>query len=72
MPSLTVTLTDAQWAAYQAVNNNVSLADATAWLKRQLTDQYVRKLEDIDYRAASTAESSAKSTRNTKEAAFGA
>jgi hypothetical protein len=72
MPNLTVTLTDVQWAAYQAVNSNVSLVDATAWLKRQLTEHYVRKLEDVDNRAAVTLEGTARSTRNTKEAAFGA
>jgi len=48
MPNLTVTLTDAQWAAYQAVSNDISLDEVSAWLKSQLTTDYQMKLEHVD------------------------
>lgn len=70
MPNLTITLSDAQWAAYQNVSNNISVTDAQAWLKRQLTDDYQAKLEGADDATATTTENTAKSTRDTKIAAF--
>ena len=70
MPNLTVTLTDAQWAAYQAVSSNPSIDDVTAWLKRQLTADYQTKLESVDSGTANTTENTAKSTRDTKITAF--
>jgi hypothetical protein len=70
MPNLTVTLSDAQWTAYQAVSGDISLADASAWLKRQLTTDYVTKLEGVDQDAATSTEATAKGTRDTKIAAF--
>ena len=72
MPDLIVTLTDAQWASYQAVNGAASLADVTAWLRRQLTAHYVRRLEDADNGTASTTATTARTTRNEKEDAFNA
>ena len=70
MPNLTVTLSDAQWAAYQAVSSNPSLADVSAWLKRQLTADYEAKLEGVDSGTANTTEVTAKATRDTKIVAF--
>ena len=70
MPNLTVTLTDAQWAAYQAVSESASTDEVTAWLKRQLTADYKRKLEGIDSVTAASADSTAKTTRDAKIAAF--
>ena len=70
MPDLTVTLTNAQWAAYQAVSSNPSTSDVEAWLKRQLTADYDAKLEGVDQEAAASTEATAKGTRDTKVAAF--
>jgi len=66
MPDLTVTLTDAQWAAYQVVNEGVSLDDVSAWLKRQFAADYQRKLEGADQTTAENAEATAKDARKTK------
>ena len=70
MPNLTVTLSDAQWTAYQAVSGDISLADASAWLKRQLTTDYVTKLEGVDSDTADATAVTAKATRDTKITAF--
>jgi hypothetical protein len=70
MPNLTVTLTDAQWTAYQAVSSNPSLDDVSAWLKRQLTDDYQSKLEGVDSSTADVTEVTAKAARDAKIAAF--
>ena len=70
MPNLTVTLTDAQWTAYQAVSSNPSLDDVSAWLKRQLTDDYQSKLEGVDSGTADVTEVTAKAARDAKIAAF--
>ena len=70
MPDLTITLTNAQWAAYQAVSSNPSTSDVEAWLKRQLTDDYEVKLKGVDQEAAASTEATAKGTRDTKVAAF--
>tara|TARA_Y100000310_G_scaffold204988_1_gene205281 strand:- start:17 stop:229 length:213 start_codon:yes stop_codon:yes gene_type:complete len=70
MPNLTVTLSDAQWTAYQAVSSNPSTSDVEAWLKRQLTDDYEVKLKGVDQEAAASTEATAKGTRDTKVAAF--
>ena len=70
MPNLTVTLSDAQWAAYQGVSSNPSLTDVSAWLKRQLVVDYQFKLEGVDSGTATSTESAAKSTRDTKLIAF--
>ena len=70
MPDLTVTLSTAQWTAYQEVSNNISVADAQAWLKRQLAADYQAKLEGADDATATAAENTAKATRDTKIAAF--
>jgi len=66
MPNLTVILTDEQWAAYQAVNEGVSLDDVSAWLTRQFAADYQRKLEGADQIAAENAEATAKNARKTK------
>ena len=70
MPDLTITLTNAQWTAYQSVSNTIYVADAQAWLKRQLAADYQAKLEGADDATATAAEDTAKSTRDTKIAAF--
>ena len=71
MPDLTVTLSDSQWAAYQAATTGTpSLSDVSAWLKRQLAADYQAKLEGADDATATAAENTAKSTRDTKIAAF--
>jgi len=70
MPDLTVTLTDEQWAAYQAVNNDISLDGVSAWLKSQLTTDYQRKLEVIDEAAAHGVSVTASIARATKIEAF--
>ena len=70
MPNLTVTLTDAQWAAYQAVNADASLDEVSAWLKSQLTTDYQRKLEVIDEAAANGVSTTAAIARATKIEAF--
>jgi len=44
MPDLTVTLTDDQWAAYQAVNADASLDEVSDWLKHQLSEDYLDSL----------------------------
>jgi len=66
MPDLTVTLTDAQWAAYQAVNTGVTLDEASAWLKRQFSADYQRKLEGADQTAADGVSATAEVARKTK------
>ena len=68
--TLTITLTDAQWTAYQSVSNTISVADAQAWLKRQLTDDYQSKLEGVDSGTADVTEVTAKAARDTKITAF--
>lgn len=70
MPDLIVTLTDAQWAAYQAVSFEASLADISAWLKRQLTVDYESKLEGIDSVTADGTLVTAKAARGIKLAEF--
>jgi hypothetical protein len=70
MPDLTVTLTDAQWAAYQAVSGDASIEDVTAWLKRQLIADYRTKLEGADSGTATSAEIAARAIRDTKIAAL--
>ena len=70
MPDLTVTLTDAQWAAYQAVSGSASTDEVTAWLKRQLTADYKGKLDGVDSNTAASTEVTAKVTRDAKIAAF--
>ena len=70
MPDLTVTLTDAQWAAYQAVSGSASIGDVTAWLKRQLTIDYKGKLDGVDSNTAASTEVTAKVARDTKITAF--
>ena len=70
MPNLTVTLTDAQWTAYQAVSNDISLADVTAWLKGQLSMDYQIKLESIDLIASEGISTTAAIARATKIEAF--
>ena len=65
MPDLTVTLTDAQWAAYQTVSDNVSEAVVTAWLKEQLVANYAALLELADSQGDAVI-----SARNTKITAF--
>jgi len=70
MPNLTVTLTDAQWAAYQAVSGNPSLSDVSAWLKEFLSVDYERKLETADQIAADGVSVTAASARVTKVDAF--
>jgi len=70
MPALTITLTDAQWAAYQAASSNISLADATAWLKLQLDADYKMKLERIDMATADGVFAESEATRYTKIDAF--
>jgi hypothetical protein len=70
MPDLTVTLSDAQWAAYQAVSSNPSLDDVTAWLKRQLTTDYTVKLKGVDSGTAASTEVTAQATRDVKITAF--
>ena len=70
MPDLTITLTNAQWAAYQAVSGSPSTSDVEAWLKRQLTDDYDAKLEGVDQETAASTKATAKAARDTKVAAF--
>jgi len=70
MPDLTVTLTDEQWAAYQAVNDDASLDEVSAWLKGQLTTDYQRKLEYLDIIAAEGISNTAAVARATKVEAF--
>jgi len=70
MPALTITLTDAQWAAYQAASNNISLADVTAWLKLQLDADYKMKLERVDQTTADGIAATSEASRDTKIAAF--
>ena len=65
MPDLTVTLTDAQCAAYQKVSDNVSEAVVTAWLKEQLVANYTALLELADSQGDAVT-----SARNTKITAF--
>ena len=72
MPNLTVTLSDAQWTAYQAVSSNPSTSDVEAWLKRQLTADYDAKLEGVDQETAASTNATAKAARDTKIAAFAA
>jgi len=70
MPNLTVTLTDAQWAAYQAVSGNPSLSDVSAWLKVQLSLDYEIKLVGVDQITADGVFAEAEVTRATKIEAF--
>jgi len=70
MPDLTVTLTDAQWEAYQAVNDGISLDDALTWLKEWLSADYQRKLEGADQTAADDISATAAIARATKMEAF--
>jgi len=70
MPDLTVTLTDAQWAAYQAVSGNPSLSDVSVWLKEFLSDDYERKLFTADQLIANDVSGTAEVVRATKLEAF--
>ena len=62
---LTITLTDAQWSAYQDVSDDISEDRVVAWLKERLIEDYRIKLENADIRNATII-----STRNTKVDAF--
>ena len=68
--TLTITLTDAQWAAYQAVSDSISTSDVETWLKTQLTADYDAKLEGVDQETAASTKATAKAARDTKVAAF--
>ena len=70
MPALTITLTDAQWTAYQAVSGNPSLSDVSAWLKVQLSLDYEIKLVGVDQTTADGVAGTAEATRATKLDAF--
>ena len=68
--TLTITLTDAQWAAYRAVSSNPSTSDVETWLKTQLTADYDAKLEGVDQTTAASTKATAKAARDIKVAAF--
>jgi len=70
MPDLTVTLTDDQWAAYQAVNADASLDEVSDWLKHQLSEDYQRRLEGADIEVAGKTDATKAVARATKIATF--
>ena len=70
--TLTITLTDAQWSAYQAVADSPSTGDVEAWLKKQLTADYDAMLLGADQETQSAARSTANTERASKVASFSA